>query len=249
MIREERRAGWLISACQDQANDLYSPDMKKVHRSKLALAAALFLGVPATRGMADTASQAGDPGADVFFARPDHRVAVTDAALDGFKYRYGECLDAAVTKFLPPRLPERGKPVFDKWGQLMEGAVKESVIVEGCGKQSLENVATISEEGIEKTAAVTPGSTKGDLLLMQETIPYIALYLDTNGMKECANRKVINTRFDDFEGAANPKAKFQIDGGRPYREIWTIDACGTVMDVPVHYVPDQKGIAIHVETK
>ena len=219
-------------------------------KAKVVLTATLALCAPAIPSAADApAAQTGNAGADAFFNRADHRATLANVALDGFKYRFGGCPAAEVTQFLPPQFPQNGNPTFDKWGQLVDGAVKESVIVEGCGRKGQENVATLSQSGREKTIVVTPGATKADLLLMQDTIPYLALALQSKGPADCKDRKVIDTRFEAFEGGPNPKAKFQSDGGRPYRETWTVDACGTQLNLAVRYIPDATGTTIHVEVK
>jgi hypothetical protein len=49
-----------------------------------------------------------------------------------------------------------------------------------------------------------------------------------------------------FEGASNAKAKFQKNGGRPWRETWTVNGCGTLVPVVVDYVPDETSTLIQV---
>ena len=203
-------------------------------------------GCATTPKQAETAAPV-DPGVAAFAVLPDHRAAVANAALEGFRYRYGACPAASIVQSLPIQAPDRASLSFDQAGELIAGGVKEPVIVEGCGKASQENVVTLVVQGQRKTIAVTPGTTKGDLTLMHDTLPYLVMYTSARGMRSCRDQKVMNTRFEAFEGGPNSKAKFQADGGRPYWETWTVNACGTDFDIPVHYIPDELGTIIHVQ--
>ena len=188
------------------------------------------------------------PAMLAYVAEPDHRAAVVKAALDGFKYRHGECPSAVIAKILPITPFAKPEAASNADGALTQGGIKEPMLVSGCGKTSLENIITaVVAGGITRTIFATPGTTKGDLLLAKDTMPYLAMYMRVKGPKDCRDERIMNTRFDDFEGPPTPTAKFQADGGRPYREIWTVSACGTPFDIPVHYIPDATGTLINVQ--
>jgi TPR repeat protein len=56
--------------------------------------------------------------------------------------------------------------------------------------------------------------------------------------------RFIDTSFEDFDGEPNPRAKYQQNAGRPWREVWTLDICGNLAQVPVRYLPDETGTKI-----
>lgn len=179
-------------------------------------------------------------------ARPGHRALVESTALQSFRARYPDCASVAVVRYLPPRAPDNPKLVFDAAGEIASGVVTEPVLVEGCGITTQENVLSAVAHGQRSTIPGVPGTTRADPLLVRDTKPYLAMYTATQGPKDCQDQRVMNTRFEDFEGPPNPKAKSQADSGRPFRETWTVSVCGTILDIPVHYIPNEFGTAIDV---
>jgi len=143
--------------------------------------------------------------------------------------------------------PDQPKLVFDAAGNLASGVVTEPFLVEGCGKISQENVLTAAADGQHKTIPWVPGTTKASPLLVRDTKPYLVMYTAAKGPKDCKDQRIMNTRFEKFEGPPNPKAKFQNEAGRPYLETWTVNVCGMELDIPVHYIPNDLGTVISVE--
>jgi hypothetical protein len=115
--------------------------------------------------------------------------------------------------------------------------------VTGCGKQKVENILTMSEKGQLKSVAGLPGTSKADPLLAKDSMRY-AFAGAVRKIGQCKDVRVVDTKYEDFEGPPNPKAKFQSEGGRPWWETWTLSACGTPVDTVIHYIPDDTGTAI-----
>ncbi len=102
---------------------------------------------------------------------------------------------------------------------------------------------TLSDKGQLKSIAGLPGTSKADPVLAKDSMQY-AYFGVMRKIGQCKNFQVIDTHYDDFEGPPNPRAKFQKDGGRPWQETWTLNACGMIVDSVLHFIPDETGTAI-----
>jgi hypothetical protein len=186
-----------------------------------------------------------DPGNPIlaFAARPEHRQVITTTAVETFNKLQG-CNDARVISYEPLQsFPTFGPLAVDANGNLSSGVIRESVTVAGCGKQKLENIMTLSDKGQLKSIAGLPGTSKADPVLAKDSMQYAYVGV-MRKIGQCKALQVIDTRFDDFEGPANPRAKSQKEGGRPWQETWTLNACGMIVDSVLHFIPDEKGTAI-----
>jgi hypothetical protein len=108
------------------------------------------------------------------------------------------------------------------------------------------NIATAGKNGSNLYIPLISGTTLADPILIRDTFNYVFIAASKK-IGDCKKVRFINTEFVDFTGDKNPTAKFQKNGGRPWRENWTINICGQEdLTLPVDYVPNDKGTVISV---
>jgi len=178
-----------------------------------------------------------------FTNKPEHRQIVNTTAIEAFK-RLQQCDTATVQSVASPEFYANFGPLnVDSKGDLSAGLIKESIAVSGCGKQGIENILTLSDKGQLKSVAGLPGTSKADPVLAKDSMQYAYMGV-MRKIGQCKDVHVIDTKFDDFTGAPNPRAKFQKNGGRPWKETWTLNACGMIVDTDITYIPDETGTGI-----
>jgi hypothetical protein len=175
---------------------------------------------------------------------PVHLDAVKDAALAGLAKLF-DCPDAryvssSAPTFIPPL-------AIDVQGVVTSGLLIDHGTGSGCGKSIAVNIWTVGKDGKNLSVFGMPGTTHADPLLIRDTFHYVTDSARTK-IGDCKSVRFVNTEFVGFTGQANPAAKFQRDGGRPWREKWTIDVCRQqTVTVPVDYQPNEKGTIISVQ--
>jgi hypothetical protein len=144
--------------------------------------------------------------------------------------------------------PNLGPVTFGAAGVPVSGVISERVTVSGCGKGKVENVLTISDKTQSTVIAGMPGTTIADPALAHDAFPQVYQSAMAR-LGACKDVRFVDSAFDAFDGAANPKAKFQGSQGRPWRETWTVNGCGALVPVGVRFVPDAKGTTIGVQPR
>ena len=130
-------------------------------------------------------------------------------------------------------------PERDPAGALTKGAWKQQVHEEGCGHERLLNVlVAVQGPGRIGTMPLLPGGTRGDPQLQRDGIRY-AMIATQVAAKDCKQGYVEETEFADQGDKA-------IQGGKspPWREVWTVVACGRKAQVPMRFIPDATGTTI-----
>ncbi len=122
----------------------------------------------------------------------------------------------------------------------------EHISVSGCGNDTILNLFfEVAPDGMKiSSVAASPGTTHASILLQSEAlrIAIASLQLLANG---CSNAAVRNTRFESFglmepsTADSEPSAKFH-----PWWETWTLAACNRTFDVPMDFIPDERGTTI-----
>ncbi|HEX4505435.1 MAG TPA: hypothetical protein VH722_06865 [Alphaproteobacteria bacterium] len=187
-------------------------------------------------------------GIMAFANKPEHRQIVAATAVEAFK-TFQQCDSGKAGPAAKPLVFSMFGPlIVDANSNLASGLIKESVVVTGCGKQKVENILTLSDKGQLKSIAGLPGTSKADPLLAKDSKQY-AYMGAVRKIGQCKDIRIIDTRYEDYEGPPNPKAKSQSEGGRPWRETWTLNACGTLVDTVIHYIPDETGTVIQSATQ
>jgi hypothetical protein len=138
------------------------------------------------------------------------------------------------------------RPVsFGADGSPNAGLWRQSFPVTGCGNDTILNIyfSAGADEKINTVVGV-PGATRADLTLQRDALLYanVGANLVARG---CKTFVVKNTR---FEGFGVPKPPIPDPGPdtrlRPWWETWTMIGCGRTIDVPIDFVPDEKGTQI-----
>jgi hypothetical protein len=112
----------------------------------------------------------------------------------------------------------------------------------GCGNDTLWNLFLTARADEKIDVAVGfPGTTIADPLLQRDAYQ-IALFGALLAAKDCKHFDVMNTKFEGF-GLENPKLPDPGAGARirPWRETWSFIGCGKIVDVPMDFVPSEKG--------
>jgi hypothetical protein len=209
-------------------------------RLGLALCALLALVAAAA---ADTAVP---PDLARYIASPEHQ-KMAIAAAQWTSQRLPDGCAAAELRLATPIIVLRPAR-FDAAGRLLDGIWQEPVQATGCGRTRRLNVMTIAApDKAPRVISLLPGTTRADPLLQRDGLRYAFIGASVLA-RDCKQLAVIDTRFAAFEGTPAPDARPGFDP-RPWREVWTIWACGKVMDMPVHFAPDATGTAIHVVPK
>jgi len=180
---------------------------------------------------------------NAFVSKPEHRQIVASTAIQAFK-TFQQCDSGTAGPAARPfYFPMLGAARVDANGNLASGLIKESVVVTGCGKQKVENILTLSDKGQLKSVVGLPGTSKADPVLARDSMQYAFMGI-ARKVGQCRDIHVVDTQYDEYEGPPNPKAKSQTEGGRAWRETWTMNACGNLLDTDIHYIPDETGTAI-----
>jgi len=144
---------------------------------------------------------------------------------------------AKVTVLRPISFAGDGSPNAGSW--------KQRISAKGCGDDTVLNFYfTAGADEKINTVVGIPVETLADLTLQRDAL----LFANTGAMsvaKACKSFDVTNTRFEGFGLSKLPV----LDPGsgnhfRPWRETWTMVGCGHTIDVPIGFLPDEKGTQI-----
>jgi hypothetical protein len=127
------------------------------------------------------------------------------------------------------------------------GVWKQTFPISGCGNDTILNIYFLAkaDEKIDSITAL-PGTTAADLNLQNDAVMYARIGANI-AVKDCELSKFIikNTKFEGF-GLSNPPTPDPGPGDRlrPWWETWTMTGCGRTVDVPMDFVPRDKGTQI-----
>jgi hypothetical protein len=138
------------------------------------------------------------------------------------------------------------KPVtFGASGLPNSGLWKESFPVSGCGDDTILNFYfTAGKDEKINTIIGIPRTTRGDPVLQRDAVLYANMGAQLVA-RDCKKFDVKSARFEAY-GLPDPPSP---DPGpsvrfRPWWETWTVVGCGHVIDVPLDFTPDDKGVRI-----
>ena len=176
-----------------------------------------------------------------FVKQPDYRATVITTAKNQIKAAVNACANAnfqptgKVTVFDPVRF-NNGKPYTGAWVERVEAT--------GCGPTRLLNVLTIAHSDSPlQVVGMMPGDTLTDPMMQKNALQYAEAIAVRGVPPGCKQLAFINTKFDGFIGLPNPEVT---DGreSRPWRELWTMTACGNELDIGLIFTPNQRGTAL-----
>lgn len=128
---------------------------------------------------------------------------------------------------------------------LVPGALRQSVLVEGCGGRGLLNFMVLpAPGGGERVAPMFPGTTITEPTLQRDGLRQ-AIVAAKAVAPDCDGFTVNGTRFD---GPRDLPAR----GGKvaqPWKETWLLGACGRSVAVPMEFVPNERGASISVDAR
>ena len=176
-----------------------------------------------------------------FIKQPDYRANVIATAKNQIKAAVNACANAnftatgKVTVFDPVRF-NNGKPYTGAWVERVEAT--------GCGPTRLLNVLTIAHsDSPMQVVGMMPGDTLTDPMMQKNALQYAEAIAVRGVPPGCKQLAFLNTKFDGFIGLPNPEVT---DGreSRPWRELWTMTACGSEFDIGLIFTPNQRGTAL-----
>jgi hypothetical protein len=176
-----------------------------------------------------------------FIKQPDYRANVLSTAKTQIKAAVNACANASfnatgkVTVFDPVRF-NNGKPYTGAWVERVEAT--------GCGPTRLLNVLTIAHSDTPmQIVGMMPGDTMTDPMMQKNALQYAEAIAVRGVPPGCKQLAFLNTKFDGFTGLPNTEVT---DGreSRPWRELWTMTACGSEFDIGLTFTPNQRGTAL-----
>ena len=199
------------------------------------VAATLFLGLVLS-AKADPIPMS--PELKAFLIRPDQRQAVIGMMGQQWRTIFENCtspkfqgMNVLITS--PPKLDADGTPVSGEWRMIGR--------VEGCGETRILNVEYLfTPDGQMKILALLPGTTVASFRLQRDAMLYAVTGMMKLSPKDCKDIKDIDTKFVGFEDTGPPNGA----GVRPWKEEWTMRACGVAGIVTMHFTPDATGTSI-----
>jgi hypothetical protein len=207
------------------------------------------IGIVATAGAA-TAEAAPDqvpPELARFVAQPANREAVLALINDQAMRLPGEC---RAWSFSENQIAVSIMPHFNASGVPLHGQWKESWKASGCGKTRIFNVEIFTRDnGAVSRLQLMPGTTQAPAGLQSDAMLHAVTAANTPS-GGCQERTVIDTAFVGYDGpapAANaPAGNATGRALRPWHEDWTVNACGTLSVVVLHFLPDPNPSGIRI---
>ena len=110
------------------------------------------------------------------------------------------------------------------------------ILIEGCGQRMLRNyLATILLDGTRRINELLPGSTVTDPVLQRDAMQAATASASATA-RNCQQITARDSRFDGQDSEATAPRRT-----RPWAEIWLMDACGTMLTVPMRFTPTDRG--------
>ncbi len=167
---------------------------------------------------------------------------------------YRAALAAAWKKVPPVSLPACGSltdgnvsvtlqqdVAFDAKGLPKSGAWWGHYPVSGCGAERIINILFRAEPSGVRFLVTLPGRTRANIVLQRDGLTYAFIGAGTK-VRDCKTMEVADTAFDGF-GLSSSDKKAPESG--PWRETWTVAACGRMLAVPLEFIPDATGTTIN----
>jgi hypothetical protein len=152
----------------------------------------------------------------------------------------------AATRAMPPCPDYRAddatrvfyKPLRVQDGQATAGLFRETATVRGCGMtRRISVLAFVREGGRIERLPLLPGTTLSDPVIQREAIPYAISGAYAKIPDRCHDIQVRNTDFIGYDPTS-------LEGKKPWREVWTVDACKTSIAVDMLFRPDAEGTTV-----
>ncbi len=130
---------------------------------------------------------------------------------------------------------------FDAKGLPKSGAWWGHYTVAGCGTERIINILFRAEPSGVRFLVTLPGRTRANVVLQRDGLTYAFIGAGTK-VPDCKDMEVADTAFEGF--GLSPGEKSAPENG-PWRETWTVAACGRMLAVPLEFIPDATGTTIN----
>lgn len=130
---------------------------------------------------------------------------------------------------------------FDGSGLPRSGAWWGRYPVIGCGTERIVNIFFQAEPSGVRFLVTLPGRTRANVVLQRDAMTYAFIGAGTK-VTDCREMVVADTAFDGFGLSAGDKTAPETG---PWRETWTVAACGKTLAVPLEFIPDATGTTIN----
>ncbi|MEP9350266.1 hypothetical protein [Xanthobacter sp. KR7-225] len=131
---------------------------------------------------------------------------------------------------------------FDGRGMPVSGSWWVRYPVSGCGAERIVNILFVADREGVRTLVTLPGTTRADVVLQRDALMYAFVGAGTRAPADCKDMLVTDTSFEGFGLAPGPGRPPQAG---PWRETWTVAACGRTFAVPMEFIPDATGTTIN----
>lgn len=208
------------------------------------LIAALLAGAVAGSGAA-AAPDPVPPELLRFAEQPANRQAVLAMVQDEATRLPGEC---RTLSFTSSRISVSVSPHFDAGGRPLHGQWKKSWTATGCGRSKIFNVEIFARDnGALSRLLLMPGTTLAPPGLQSDAMLHATTAATSGG---CQDRTVVDTAYLGLDPAP-AQGKAAGHEVRPWWEDWTVNSCGSVAVVTLHFMPDASigGIRITASAK
>jgi hypothetical protein len=179
------------------------------------------------------------PELRTFLMRPEQQQAVTGTMGQQWRIIFESCptpklQGVNVLIITPPSFDSSGTPVSGEWRMIGH--------LEGCGETRILNVEyQFTPDGQLKRFVMLPGTSIADIRLQHDALMYAVMAMAKLTPKDCKDIKYIDTKFIGYDDSGSTTGSDK----RPWKEEWTLRACGVAGIVAMHFAPDATGSNIH----
>lgn len=123
---------------------------------------------------------------------------------------------------------------------LTDATVREAsyhrIFIEGCGRRSQRNyLFIVMQDGSRRLVETLPGNTVTDPVLQGDAMQ-AARAAAAAAVPNCRQARPQEANFDGPDSEPNAPRRT-----RPWSEVWILEACGTVLAVPMRFTPTDRG--------
>jgi hypothetical protein len=124
--------------------------------------------------------------------------------------------------------------------QFADATVREAtyhrILIEGCGRRSQRNyLALVLQDGTARMVETLPGNTVTDPILQRDAMQ-VAVAAGQAAALGCQQIRPVAANVDGPDSEPTAPRRTQ-----PWTEAWILDACGTLLSVPMRFTPTARG--------
>ncbi len=199
----------------------------------------LFASVLSGQARADTEldpDAAGNAITD-YWATAEYKAQIADAVSKVPQVIFDKC---ATLKTLPVQVFFLDRFISGDDGNLKSGGWKETYAFSGCGNDSSLNfIFYVNHQQKIIVLAALPGESRSSAVLQHDTVADVFAAVGIHNKSTCDKVVIINTAVGKIENKQTVRVDpASVTGKEIWTEVWTVDACGQKMLVPIEFIPD-----------